>query len=1471
MSVPASTGKANSTGKAKWNPSVLELCVLVLIIAAAGWGLVSLGNMIESHLTGKREETIANLFRTLDYDISYRDISPSLLRAFEIRDLAISNRESSASPLVFIRHLRLRYSLTRLVTSRDPVAALREIQLVDSDFTLDLEGDQGLGILLQALSVAVRGGDGASAPSTLPPINLAGANLGVIIEGRGMRVELRELYFRVRTGERLRITASGNVAALLASAVSPALIGNEFLETDFRITGSAAADFSAVEATVRVPELTTSSFTAGPLTLKVTAAGDSLQITKAEDRVPLDLQFAHDLSGGRSELRLIADGLQVAELAQFDGAGPLLDVLQGAVVTGTGRWIQDPVAGTRYDGDFSARIAAADGRPAADVVVAASGDGERVVVSRLDAQMAQASVQFVGDVLLDPFAPQGDLTVTAAPDLFGGAPLHARLTLLRDGSGIELRGDRITFGDTAVRRFVANLSPAGGGAPRFRYQARLELEQDVANTITCGGVLEFGSGAELGFAARFDDVAAGTLYRLAAAPDQRRPWLVTTLDPLLVSATISGSTDFATVQLGRSTVRVLDRSERETRLRFRIGRDEEGWLLEDLAAQWSGFRLHGDARVTPAGDSLEVAADLTVNGEPLFLQVAHRPGEGLTATGSHLFQLAAEYPAAGGVSFRGSVTELPIQWTPAHSPVRATMAFSGALAESAQWSLSSDAVTVAGIPFLDRRGAELQFGFRASANGVSLEPILLRDGNTELTGSGSVTYGGQQGAVAGRLALFDAAQDEGYTVTVSLDRGQLDGAAEIRGMPLDRIGEFPISGELRASITASGPMQDLAWNAAVSLENGRFNQEEVSLAAEVDVSQGGLVLDRFSFDLLSHHLRNGKMTYDQDSARAQFDADYSADYFGDSVAAHLRLTADNLDLGGGGNPDAAFATGVQATLHTSALQVAGAPLDDWQLQLVVANGDAAQARDEARANIVVHFDGGPHQAFKGFISTLGQFQVHVRGEPYPLRGTATGSISGGVIAADVELVEADALVINELLGDSPISVESGRASGTARVAGPLSDPDFWGQLRVTGGSVASPLSPQVVGPFTVDLSLEEKALSISGFASETGSALPVTLAGAATVERWIPVTYQLELATTSASGVAIDHQFGPLLFDGYATGAITIAGAPERVSISGRMQAVQADISIAEVATGAGQDDPLEVDVAITTGRSVEFTWPTAQFPILRVMLVPSEQVRIGYDGLAGSFSVDGSVDVRSGDLFYFNRQFRIREGRIGFSENENRFDPRLEMRAETRERDANGDPVRIMLEAETTLSRFSPETVRLASDPPQSALALDALLRDPLAGENLEVTGGAGMSAAAFSGDLLAQVALLQPVERALREALGVDMVSIRSPFVQNLVLDGLATPAEDGSATTVGNPLDNTSLSFGKYLGSDLFLTMLLRLDTSGDSSSSEPLLLSDIELSLEWATPFFMLEWSFLPRNANTLFVTDNAITLRWGWRY
>jgi translocation and assembly module TamB len=40
---------------------------------------------------------------------------------------------------------------------------------------------------------------------------------------------------------------------------------------------------------------------------------------------------------------------------------------------------------------------------------------------------------------------------------------------------------------------------------------------------------------------------------------------------------------------------------------------------------------------------------------------------------------------------------------------------------------------------------------------------------------------------------------------------------------------------------------------------------------------------------------------------------------------------------------------------------------------------------------------------------------------------------------------------------------------------------------------------------------------------------------------------------------------------------------------------------------------------------------------------------------------------------------------------------------------------------------------------------------------------------------------------------------------------------------------------------------------------------------ELSLEWATPFFLLEWTFTPLHPESLFLTDNNIGLSWKFSY
>jgi hypothetical protein len=41
--------------------------------------------------------------------------------------------------------------------------------------------------------------------------------------------------------------------------------------------------------------------------------------------------------------------------------------------------------------------------------------------------------------------------------------------------------------------------------------------------------------------------------------------------------------------------------------------------------------------------------------------------------------------------------------------------------------------------------------------------------------------------------------------------------------------------------------------------------------------------------------------------------------------------------------------------------------------------------------------------------------------------------------------------------------------------------------------------------------------------------------------------------------------------------------------------------------------------------------------------------------------------------------------------------------------------------------------------------------------------------------------------------------------------------------------------------------------------------------VELNIEWATPFFLLEWSFLPKTPETLFLADNSLSMKWRYSY
>ena len=147
----------------------------------------------------------------------------------------------------------------------------------------------------------------------------------------------------------------------------------------------------------------------------------------------------------------------------------------------------------------------------------------------------------------------------------------------------------------------------------------------------------------------------------------------------------------------------------------------------------------------------------------------------------------------------------------------------------------------------------------------------------------------------------------------------------------------------------------------------------------------------------------------------------------------------------------------------------------------------------------------------------------------------------------------------------------------------------------------------------------------------------------------------------------------------------------------------------------------------------------------------------------------------------------------------------------------------------------------------------------------------------ASLTSDVVSRIGFLEPLERRVREALGLDLLSIRTQMVQNLLLEKVFPPgaALDNATPTLGKYLGNTELAVGKYIGNDVFLEMMVRLRTAGPDAQQSFALMSglesDFEISIEWDTPFFILDWSFLPKHPEDLFLTDNTIGLRWRLSY
>jgi translocation and assembly module TamB len=1467
--------------------------VLVLLTAL---GARKIDRILTERMFELKNLTIATLEDMAGRRITYADISPSIFQYLEVRDLTIYDSEEPDRDLLTIHDIRVYYSLARLLLKRDPVGALREIRILNTRFTIDLDRDRDVLSLLLRLA-GTSGGPGQVRA------RVTGANVTIALTSGGTSVSLRDLFFEIEAQKQaIIVSLRGNCQGEMPRGFTFA--------SALKLQGTLDRSLTSSDLTVRLLSFQSSLFTSGSQTLQLVWSGSTIDVRKIQDRSPVTVEVLADLQNQTVTLNFQSEDLRPDRLFTFS---PRLAAYRNwlkAPLTASGHLTWRYAAGTMdYQADASLYLE--DQLPIHQVAVESSfrGSEKSIFFEPLRLSSPSGALQFDGDLLLSSFSPNGLLTLVDV-DAGSGERVSADLAIDRKKDRFDVHGTKLVLGELRFADLALSVSPVPGGATfsvstAFDDARPGELVQVSGNILLgkpAGSTMSEGRGNPLAaptitMSGTLRNIPPEKVYHLMVgagklSPQQRD--LYGLLAQFSVSADIALSTDLTNIAMISRQVTIAEWDDPSVLIQFGLNADTGHVALTDFSGAWKGLKLQGgfDGRFG-SGGQVSFATDLKFMSTDYSFSGRYSPQKGLYATGSYGLSISAAPQKDGTLSLRVKGNRFPFPTTARTIP--ASFDIAGSVARGGVWSADIASVTLFDIPFLESTTNTLQIAGRLTPDRLEITRAGFTDPFSTLEGTARVDFRlpgdlfdshlvhDLEAHLSGSLRSQDGT--ESYSVTGSLIEGSPSIAVQFAGSPLARIMKAAIKGSLSGKGTVSGTWERPTADIAVALVEGRLGTDSISLSGQVSLLTDAVRVRGVNVGYLSHVLSDGAGVVDLKKGSYSFAARYQGEYFKDRVQLSLGLDGQFGTAGLDGLFTRPLDHGMFGKLVLGGITVAGVSFPSWGIEY---RTDAGR----------LSFDGGPGTSIHGWVDPNLAFSLKL-GAPLPISGIASGRIIGDRIVATLDVETLDLLVLNPVLkspliatsaGPVPIiEVTSGVVTGTLSVQGPVNDPDYSGQLEIVGGGVRSAYSPDEAGPIRTTLLFEGKTFHTPKIVAQAGSARLSCLASF-TVDHWAPVAFDISLATEGQAPMRLRARFGRLISDGMASAAIKIAGDDKKTNVTGSMVVSDCRITLGEAPQGskfAPEEVPTFVSLTAETGRRVEFTWPSDNLPVLRTTASPGGRIAITYRGDTGAYTVKGTASVQAGEIYYFDRSFIMKRGSIAFNENQDTFDPRITASAEVREWDPyTGEEVKIYLDADSTLSRFSP---RFSSDPARSDGAILAMIGAPIVSR--VKSQGLGMAPLVYS-DILTQTWILRPFEQKVRQMLNLDLFSIRTQIIQNLVAQRLF------SSTTASNPLDaldNTSLSLGKYIGNDLFWEMLVRLQTPQyptlaplppgsmqndqfqTGASIAPGLATpwgfqvDLELSVEWATPFFLLTWSWLPQHPETMFIQDNSLMFSWRYSY
>jgi hypothetical protein len=1428
----------------------VKLLIFVFLAGISASLLWPLQRSIEERMSVARDRIIDQAEAYLQRTIEYGSIGPSLFGILDIRDIRVYGDDSA--PVVSAARFRVFYSPWELITG-DILNIIRSVRIDRPFLTLDRHRDADLIALFSSWSSGRRLSWEGGLPGELSLRVLDGG--GSFTSGEN-RFALDGIFFdaSIRAG-RIQIQGKWKGEIDPAGFFDPMTISCRF-------NGELSADLRQGSLNVSIPSLRGETFRFRPVTVNLTKADTLIELRKINDRSPLDLYLGYDLVSGRLRGEFRTEELVIRDLVSLTGAWDGYNPWLEGNLTGRASLAvdlpEDAPGGVAYEFDLAGRFS--PNRPMEGYTLAGRGDGSAVKFDRFFLWFPQGHIRFAGDLGFKPFAPNGYISVSEL-SLSGEGRVNSEFSVSAENGEIGVFGDSVSLGSVFLSALDLRVRYTGQGltfslsALRFR---DIESYEDVRlSSISLAGSLDYTRHIQASLEVEF--------FSVADMVDMARPFIKPPgmmaggfWGEISLSTEVFFTTNFEHLLYNAPRVIIAHQGPPDIVAVLSLSGTDRRFELNEGRVVWSGKGLEASG-YADFSNPQDIAFSLQASYMDLsyFLEGVILDRRSLSVRGSYGLSAYVSMTDAGLYSGYLEAEEIPIPFQGRFA--RLSLLSSLRYGSSDFWSLDIDRLELLDLATPASPFVSLSITGMADQDGAEFSRLFYEDGLGALSGRALVSWDRDFSLIRGDLTLGGARNSlEQYFFQGAYAGGE----GEFRFTGVDvQVGRF-----MRNSRNAliSGEIQG-RWNSPASYS---AELRLSSLSAQVGERElrgscrGTLNQEAFTLEDL-------RVTYGAFQGELPFFRVNLRD---------ARMETESRIWGTLGERPVDLAFGVKLDFEpaVSWFHMARA-LNTFtgSIRVYTFRLDTVEAPEPfdflfSRTDSAISLSGGPEDMLRFQMSREGDFYTGLS-YPLPVRGTIIGAISPQTIDAQISNLYVDmASLWRYIPRKDIISFSGGVVTASIRISGPLWDPEFFGTAQGTSLRINVPqFLGEDIGPFPGTVVLEGNEMRFGPLTAPVGSGSGL-VSGWFRFDRWIPNTFTIDVSVPQDRPIPFAVDIMGIKAGGGAAGQLKLSMEDFILLVSGDLGAENTQITMDAQRLGQPYSYPpsrvsVVTDLTIKTGRKVEFVWPVT-LPILQAYVDAGTGVRISSDSSVDRYSIVGDVALRSGEIYYFQRSFYIREGSLSFNENEIRFDPRISARAEIRDRNDEGPVTISMIINNAPLLSF---TARFEAEPPLSQAEIFSFLGQNLTGASNEDDSVSNAFVMA-SSDVLSQFGVFRQGERYIRDFFHLDMFSVRTMVLQNAMLQatGLRNPVDRNGG--VGNYFDRTTIFLGKYIRSDMFVQAMVSLRYDADKTTLGGLIIEP-DIGIELKNPLFSVRWNFLPLHYENMFMDDMSFTLTWRWSF